>query len=171
MPARTGVGAKVVDRLSVDLRAELPEMGGLSRSNLLSMRSFAEAWPDEAIVQQFVGQIPWGQNVLLLARVKDPTARDWYARKTIEHGWSRAVLSVQIETKALARLMKRVDAGGMGMRGKCGVCGTPHSPIRRAGWRQPPDSSDRRDRPGADAARLACRCVGGWLTMPDGSRA
>ena len=103
-----GWGAKVVDRLSVDLRAEFPEMGGLSRSNLLSMRSFAEVWPDEAIVQQLVGQIPWGQNVLLLARVKDPTARDWYVRKTIEHGWSRAILSVQIETQAHARSGKAI---------------------------------------------------------------
>ncbi len=98
-----GWGAKVVDRLSVDLRAEFPEMGGLSRSNLLSMRSFAEAYPDEPFVQQLVGQIPWGHNVLLLARVKDPTAREWYARQTVEQGWSRAVLSAQIETQAHAR--------------------------------------------------------------------
>lgn len=35
-------------------------MGGLSRTNLLYMRAFAETWPDESIVQQVVGQIPWG---------------------------------------------------------------------------------------------------------------
>ena len=54
-----GWGAKVVERLAGDLRAEFPEMRGLSR-NLLSMRAFAEAYPDDAIVQQLVGQLPWG---------------------------------------------------------------------------------------------------------------
>jgi predicted nuclease of restriction endonuclease-like (RecB) superfamily len=78
-----GWGAKVIDRLSKDLRAEFPDMGGLSRSNLLYMRALAEAYQDEQFVQQAVGQIPWGHNVLLLARVKDPKAREWYIRKTI----------------------------------------------------------------------------------------
>jgi len=34
-------------------------MKGFSRANLMYMRAFAEAWPDEAIVQQAVGQLPW----------------------------------------------------------------------------------------------------------------
>jgi predicted nuclease of restriction endonuclease-like (RecB) superfamily len=53
-----GWGAKVVERRAKDLRAEFPEMQGFSRANLLSMRAFAEAYPDEAIVQQVVGQLP-----------------------------------------------------------------------------------------------------------------
>jgi len=66
-----GWGAKVVERLAKDLRAEFPEMHGFSRANLLSMRAFAEAYIDEAIVQQLVGQLPWGHNILLLAKVKN----------------------------------------------------------------------------------------------------
>ena len=57
-----GWGAKVVDRLSHDLRAEFPEMGGLSVRNLLRMRAFADAYPDGQIVPQLVAQIPWGHN-------------------------------------------------------------------------------------------------------------
>ena len=53
-----GWGAKVVDRLSADLRREFPEMKGFSRANLLYMRALAESWPDVSIVQQLVGQIP-----------------------------------------------------------------------------------------------------------------
>jgi len=53
-----GWGAKVVARLSADLRREFPEMKGFSRANLLYMRSLAESWPDASIVQQLVGQIP-----------------------------------------------------------------------------------------------------------------
>ena len=52
-----GWGAKVVDRLSADLRREFPEMKGFSRANLLYMRALAESWPDASIVQQLVGQI------------------------------------------------------------------------------------------------------------------
>ena len=64
-----GWGAKVVERLAGDLRAEFPEIRGLSRFNLLSMRAFAEAYPDDTIVQQFVGQLPCGHKVLLLTGV------------------------------------------------------------------------------------------------------
>ena len=42
--------------------------------------------------------MPWGQNIELLSKLKDPEARLWYARAAIEHGWSRSVLAHQIET-------------------------------------------------------------------------
>lgn len=87
--ARDRWGGKVVERLAMDLRAEFPEMRGLSRANLLYMRAFAEAWPDSEIVQRVVGQLPWGQNIELLAKLKDPAARLWYAEATLNYGWSR----------------------------------------------------------------------------------
>lgn len=91
-----GWGAKIVARLAADLRSEFPELTGLSRTNLLYMRAFAEAYPSEAIVQQLVGRLPWGHNVVLLDKVKAPDEREWYARSAVEHGWSRAVLVHQI---------------------------------------------------------------------------
>ncbi|QRR05913.1 DUF1016 domain-containing protein [Burkholderia sp. MS455] len=45
---------------------------GSSRANLMSMRSFSDAWPDAAIVQQAVGQLPWGHNLVLLVTLKQP---------------------------------------------------------------------------------------------------
>lgn len=103
-----GWGAKVIDRLATDLRVEFPDMKGLSRSNILYMRAFAEAWPEEQIVQQLAGQLPWFHNVILITRLKEPTTREWYARKTIEHGWSRAILEAQIETKLHTRQGKAI---------------------------------------------------------------
>ena len=47
-----GWGTKVIDRLAGDLRRAYPDMTGLSPRNLKYMRAFAEAWPDESIVQQ-----------------------------------------------------------------------------------------------------------------------
>jgi predicted nuclease of restriction endonuclease-like (RecB) superfamily len=96
---RDGWGAKVVDRLAADLRAEFPGMRGFSRANLLYMRAFAEAWPDQQIVQRVVGRLPWGQNIELLTKLKEPAARLWYAEATLEHDWSRPVPAHQIETR------------------------------------------------------------------------
>jgi predicted nuclease of restriction endonuclease-like (RecB) superfamily len=93
-----GWGAKVIDRLAADLRKAFPEMTGFSPRNLKYMRAFAEAWPDEAIVQQLVAQIPWGHIVRILDYVKVPREREWYIRQTIENGWSRNVLVHQIES-------------------------------------------------------------------------
>lgn len=73
--ATQGWGAKVIDRLARDLRAAFPEMKGFSRANLLYVRAFAEAWPDPAIVQQVVGQLPWGHFTLPPRDIRIPAAR------------------------------------------------------------------------------------------------
>ena len=101
--AAQGWGAKVIERLAQDLRAEFPEMKGFSRANLMYMRAFAQAWPDAEIVQQAVGQLPWGHNLVLLTQLKDPELRLAYAQNAIAHGWSRNVLNIHIETRRLER--------------------------------------------------------------------
>jgi predicted nuclease of restriction endonuclease-like (RecB) superfamily len=101
--AKQGWGAKVIERLAHDLRTDFPDMKGFSRANLMYMRAFAEAWPDAAIVQQAVGQLPWGHNLVLLTKLKDPQLRLTYAQRAIAHGWSRNVLAIHIETRLLER--------------------------------------------------------------------
>jgi hypothetical protein len=56
--AEQGWGAKVIDRLAKNLRAAFPDMKGFSPRNLKYMRAFADAWPDEAFVQQAVARCP-----------------------------------------------------------------------------------------------------------------
>jgi len=106
--AEQGWGGKVVERLAHDLREVFPDLSGFSRANLMYMRAFAEAWPEEAVVQQAVGQIPWGHNILLLTKLKDSDTRLRYAAATVEHGWSRNILTMQIETKSIERQGKAV---------------------------------------------------------------
>mgnify|MGYP003582021634 FL=1 len=101
--AAQGWGAKVIERLAQDLRVAFPEMKGFSRANLMYMRAFAQAWPDAEIVQQAVGQLPWGHNLVLLTQLKDPELRLAYAQNAIAHGWSRNVLNIHIETRRLER--------------------------------------------------------------------
>jgi predicted nuclease of restriction endonuclease-like (RecB) superfamily len=76
-----GWGAKVIDRLSHDLKTAFPDMSGFSPRNLKYMRKFAESWE----------------------------VRLWYARKTNENGWSRNILAVQIETRLHERQGKAVN--------------------------------------------------------------
>ena len=104
--AADGWGTKVIQRFSSDLRAEFPEMTGLSRTNLLYMRAFAAAWPEPGIVQRLVGRLPWGHNIELLDKLDTAAVREWYARKAIEHGWSRTVLANQI----MSQLHQRAGA-------------------------------------------------------------
>jgi predicted nuclease of restriction endonuclease-like (RecB) superfamily len=106
--AKEGWGAKVIDRLSADLREAFPDMNGLSPRNLKYMRLFAEAWPEPAIVQQLLHNLPWGQNLVLLDKLRDTEARLWYARECAKNGWSRSILDMQIGRRPHERQGKAV---------------------------------------------------------------
>jgi predicted nuclease of restriction endonuclease-like (RecB) superfamily len=106
-----------VDRLSKDLKAEFPEMKGLSSRNLKYMRAFAETWEDEVIVQQLAAQLPWGHNMILLDTIDGQEVRVFYAIQAAENGWTRKVLQAQIasqlhtrEGKALTNFSDRLPA-------------------------------------------------------------
>lgn len=79
------------------------DMRGFSPRNLKYMRAFAAAWPDIAIVQQAAAQLPWFHNCVLLDKVKTPLERAWYIHHALEGGWSRNILSMQIESGLYAR--------------------------------------------------------------------
>jgi len=101
-------GQSVVERLSADLRRAFPEMRGFSPRNLWDMRRFYQSCCGRPILRQLVAEIPWGHNLVLLYGVEDAAEREWYAQQAIEHGWSRNVLSLQIETDLYGRKGKAV---------------------------------------------------------------
>lgn len=106
--ADEGWGAKVIDRLSADLRTAFPEHTGFSSRNLKYMRAFAAAWPDPEIVQRIVAQLPWRHQIALLEKLTTPEQRLWYAAKAVENGWSRDVLALQIDSALHERQGKAV---------------------------------------------------------------
>jgi predicted nuclease of restriction endonuclease-like (RecB) superfamily len=93
----------VIDRLARDLRSAFPDMRGFSPRNLKYMRAFAQAWPDGEFVQQAAAQLPWFHLCTLLDKLTTREEREWYAAKAVEHGWSRNVLVMQIETRLRER--------------------------------------------------------------------
>lgn len=97
---KKGWGERVVERLADDLRATFPTMSGFSRTNLFYMRQVWLAWSEaDEKVQQLVGQIPWSHHLVLVTKVRDPAAREFYLARAVEHGWSRTMLTVQIESR------------------------------------------------------------------------
>lgn len=69
------------------------------------MRAVADAWRDrQDFVPQVVAQMPWSHVRTLLDRLATAGDRDWYAMKAVEHGWSGAVLSFQIDSGLLGRV-------------------------------------------------------------------
>ncbi len=63
------------------------------------------------ICQQSVAQltkIPWGHNIAIISKCKSKEKALFYAQKTIDHGWSRSVLTHQIESGLYEREGKAV---------------------------------------------------------------
>ena len=128
--SREGWGAGVIPRLARDLHNELPEEKGFSERNIKRMLAFYREYPQLEFVPQPVAQmpadekgpqpvalfpsdlllaVPWGHHAELMAKVKDPATRHWYMQAAVQHGWSRNVLLMQIESAAHRRQGKAVS--------------------------------------------------------------
>ena len=106
---KEGWGAKVIDKLSIDLKNELPKVKGFSRRNMILMVQFYKEYSDFLIVQQPVAQlensdnrllifkIHWSHNVVLIQKIKDQEVRYWYMQRIINEGWGRDTLIQKIK--------------------------------------------------------------------------
>lgn len=99
-------GSGFIERLSKDLQMEFPDISGLSVSNLRRCRQFYLFYNQEdKIHAQLVRElddnslfsIPWGHHTFIIGRIKSPQEALFYIHKTIENGWSRAILEYHIE--------------------------------------------------------------------------
>lgn len=99
-----GWGAKVINRLSTDLKMAFPEMKGFSSTNLKYMKVFAQECPDMQIGQQSADQLPWFHIVVLLTKIPDTKLRGWYALQAVQNNWVRDTLESQIKTQLHLRL-------------------------------------------------------------------
>lgn len=98
-----GWGKSVVERLSRDLRKDFGGTFGFSVQNLWYMRQLYLEYKEYPNLQRIVGEIPWGQNIEILSKVKDLKAREYYLTNTRQMGWTRDVLCLQIKSGAYER--------------------------------------------------------------------
>ena len=100
-------GEGFLKQLSRDLMVEFPDMKGFSLRNLKYIRQWFLFWSnDNAIGQQPVAQftqIPWGHNLVIIAKCKSIDESIYYVNNTSTYGWSRSVLTHQIESKLWQR--------------------------------------------------------------------
>ena len=68
-------GDAVVEKLANDLKEDFKSTFGFSVQNLWYMRQFYLEYKDDAILQQLVGELPWGQNILIFSQVKNKKER------------------------------------------------------------------------------------------------
>ena len=111
-------GSGFIEQLSKDLQAEFPDIKGLSARNLWKCKRFYLFYSQElTILPQLVAElndsplfeVPWGHHDLILTRVKAPKEALFYIHKTIENGWSRAILEYHIEKDLFNQQGKSVN--------------------------------------------------------------
>lgn len=92
-------GEGFLKSLSRELRHEFPDMKGLSYTNLRYIKQWHAFYADGAICQQVVGklgetffEVPWGHHLYILSKCKEAEEAAFYLQKTVENGWSRAML-------------------------------------------------------------------------------
>ena len=93
-----GWGARVIGRLSADLRTANPGVRGLSPRNLRYMTSLASRW-STGIAQCGVARLPWSLVATLLDNCQDQETSEFYARRAIAEGWTRPVLQSMIASR------------------------------------------------------------------------
>lgn len=90
-------GKAVVVQLSADLQKEFPGVRGFSSQNLWRMRQFYQEYSKNAKLSPLVREIAWTQNLLIMMGCKDDLEREFYLRATHKYGWTKAVLTLNIE--------------------------------------------------------------------------
>jgi len=107
--SKSGWGSKIIEKMSVDLKHEFPEIKGFSKRNIYAMRQWYLLYSQRyEILPQVVAQIPWGQNRLIISKTKDVDEALFYAQETLKNSWSRDVLEIQIEDNLYQRKGKAI---------------------------------------------------------------
>lgn len=117
-----------IELLSKDLRAEFPESSGFSSSNLYNCINFYNFYASAEIFQRCVGKseiepqqseiefllrsvakIPWRHNILIVSKSKSIEEAMFYINQTIENGWTKDLLALQIKSGLFLRQGKGVS--------------------------------------------------------------
>jgi len=98
-------GKAVVETLAKDLQKEFPGMQGFSSANLWRMRNFYLTYNPNEKLAPMVREISWTKNVIIMERCKDDIRREFYLKITKRFGWTKDVLTNQLEAGAFERYM------------------------------------------------------------------
>lgn len=105
-------GDGFLNQLSRDLMTEFPDVKGFSKRNLEQIRRWYRFWSEAPLIakqpaSQLV-QIPWWHNVVISTKCQNHSEALFYVQNTLKHGWSRNVLTHQIESGLYQREGKAI---------------------------------------------------------------
>ncbi|MBA3474034.1 MAG: DUF1016 domain-containing protein [Rubrobacter sp.] len=100
-----GWGKSVVENLAIDLQAEFSGIGGFSARNIWNMRNLFLTYSENEKLQPLVAEIGWTHNLVIMEKCKDDLEREFYLRMTRKLGWTKNVLTHQIENKTYEKTM------------------------------------------------------------------
>lgn len=98
-------GKSIVEQLAKDLRAEFPGISGFSSRNIWNMRNFFLTYHANEKLQPLVAEISWTHNLVILEKCKDDLEREFYIRMTRKFGWTKNVLTHQIENQSYEKTL------------------------------------------------------------------
>lgn len=112
----TAWGSRFFDALSRDLKAEFPDMRGFSPTNLKYCKRFYLFYIQSDIIRHQVGDeltlpifsIPWRHHIEIMTKCHSVDEALFYVDKTLENGWSRAVLMNFLDTQLYAAQGKAI---------------------------------------------------------------
>lgn len=102
----TGIkGKSIFEQLAKDLRTEFPGISGFSVRNIWNMRSFYLSYSQNEKLQPLVAETSWTHNLIILEKCKDDLEREFYIRMTRKFGWTKNVLTHQIENQSYEKTL------------------------------------------------------------------
>lgn len=100
-----GWGRGVVPALAKELQKEFPTMEGLSTTNLWYMVQFYNEYHKDSNLQPLVGEISWSKHLIILSKCKSSQERQFYILATKKFGWTKNVLTHQVENKTYEKYL------------------------------------------------------------------
>jgi predicted nuclease of restriction endonuclease-like (RecB) superfamily len=104
-------GSGFLKQISKDLMIEFPEIKGFSLANLQYIRRwvlfyFKSGTACATIKKEdklLIITIPWGHNRVIISKCNNDIEALYYVKQTLEYGWSRSILTHQIESRLYER--------------------------------------------------------------------
>jgi len=95
----------VVSNLAKDIQKSYPGIKWFSEQNLWRMKQFYETYKDNTKLSPLVREISRTKNLLIMMQCKDDFQREFYIKMTQKFGWTKNVLTHQIENQSYEKYL------------------------------------------------------------------
>ncbi len=100
-----GWGKAIVTTLSRELQKEFPSLDGFSAGNLWLMAQFYSEYHVSEDLVPLVREISWSKHIVILKKCKDSQERQFYTLATKRFGWTKDLLTHQVENKTYEKYL------------------------------------------------------------------